>query len=30
MALAAAIMQPLAVFIFWKGMKPYGDIVARG
>ena len=30
LALAAAVMEPLAVFIFWKGMKPYGEIVARG
>ncbi len=30
MALAAAVMEPLAIYIFWKGMKPYGEIVARG
>jgi len=30
MALAAVVMQPLAGYIFWKGMKPYGEIVARG
>jgi hypothetical protein len=30
MALAAIVMEPLAAFIFWKGMKPYGEMVARG
>ncbi|OGT83091.1 MAG: hypothetical protein A3H91_14590 [Gammaproteobacteria bacterium RIFCSPLOWO2_02_FULL_61_13] len=30
LALAALVMEPLAVYIFWKGMKPYGEIVARG
>jgi MFS family permease len=29
MALAAIVMEPLAAWIFWKGMKPYGEIVAR-
>ena len=30
MALAAIVMEPLAAFIFWKGMKAYGEMVARG
>jgi MFS family permease len=30
MVLAAIVMEPLAAYIFWKGMKPYGEMVARG
>jgi MFS family permease len=29
LALAALVIEPLAAWIFWKGMKPYGAIVAR-
>jgi hypothetical protein len=29
LALAALVIEPLAAWIFWKGMKPYGEIVAR-
>jgi MFS family permease len=29
MALAAVVMEPLAAYIFWKGVRPYGEVVAR-
>jgi MFS family permease len=29
MALAAVVMEPLAAYIFWKGVKPYGEVVVR-
>jgi hypothetical protein len=29
LALTHAVLGPLAVFVFWKGLRPYGEAYAR-